>query len=65
MSVMGLKPWRNTAAWWITTFIELTIIMCCIALILIAGKILPKSDRSRAQDEHNIIKEDDFFLSEI
>ncbi|XP_043481651.1 ATP-binding cassette sub-family A member 13 isoform X2 [Leptopilina heterotoma] len=44
MSVMGLKPWRNTAAWWITSFIELSIIMCCIALILLAGKILPKSD---------------------
>ncbi|XP_033223873.1 phospholipid-transporting ATPase ABCA1 isoform X3 [Belonocnema kinseyi] len=44
MSVMGLKPWRNTFAWWITSFIELSIVMSCIALILIAGKILPKSD---------------------
>nr|XP_031839600.1 uncharacterized protein LOC116430078 isoform X2 [Nomia melanderi] len=44
MSVMGLKPWRNTVAWFITTFIELLIVMFSIALILLAGKILPKSD---------------------
>ena len=44
MSVMGLKPWRNTLAWSITCFIELTIIMVSIAVILLAGKILPKSD---------------------
>ncbi|XP_076237165.1 lipid droplet defective [Calliopsis andreniformis] len=44
MSVMGLKPWRNTMAWFITTFIELLIVMFSIAMILLAGKILPKSD---------------------
>ncbi|CAK9819447.1 ATP-binding cassette sub-family A member 13 [Anthophora plagiata] len=46
MSVMGLKPWRNTMAWFITTFVELLIVMFSIALILLAGKILPKSDPS-------------------
>ncbi|CAL7936973.1 unnamed protein product [Xylocopa violacea] len=46
MSVMGLKPWRNTMAWFITTFIELLIVMFSIATILLAGKILPKSDPS-------------------
>ncbi|KZC04437.1 ATP-binding cassette sub-family A member 13 [Dufourea novaeangliae] len=44
MSVMGLKPWRNTVAWFITTFTELMIVMISIALVLLAGKILPKSD---------------------
>ncbi|XP_078047717.1 lipid droplet defective isoform X2 [Augochlora pura] len=44
MSVMGLKPWRNTMAWFVTTFAELMIVMVSIALILLAGKILPKSD---------------------
>ncbi|XP_017788277.1 PREDICTED: uncharacterized protein LOC108570860 [Habropoda laboriosa] len=44
MSVMGLKPWRNTMAWFITTFVELLIVMISIALVLLAGKILPKSD---------------------
>ena len=46
MSVMGLKPWRNTMAWFITTFLELLIVMFSIALVLLAGKILPKSDPS-------------------
>ncbi|XP_076176197.1 lipid droplet defective isoform X2 [Ptiloglossa arizonensis] len=46
MSVMGLKPWRNTVAWFITTFTELLIVMFSIALVLLAGKILPKSDPS-------------------
>ncbi|XP_076548743.1 lipid droplet defective isoform X1 [Osmia lignaria lignaria] len=44
MSVMGLKPWRNTMAWFIATFIELLIIMFSISLVLLAGKILPRSD---------------------
>ncbi|KAK2584735.1 hypothetical protein KPH14_007066 [Odynerus spinipes] len=44
MSVMGLKPWRNTFAWFITSFVELLIIMFCISLILLVGKILPRSD---------------------
>lgn len=44
MSVMGLKPWRNTLAWFITSFVELSIMMISIALILLAGKILPRSD---------------------
>lgn len=46
MSVMGLKPWRNTVAWSITTFVELLIVMFSITTILLAGKILPKSDPS-------------------
>ncbi|XP_043253492.1 retinal-specific phospholipid-transporting ATPase ABCA4 isoform X1 [Colletes gigas] len=46
MSVMGLKPWRNTMAWFITTFVELVVIMLSIALVLLGGKILPKSDPS-------------------
>ncbi|XP_026675626.1 uncharacterized protein LOC108632621 isoform X2 [Ceratina calcarata] len=46
MSVMGLKPWRNTMAWFITTFVEVLIVMFSIATILLAGKILPKSDPS-------------------
>ncbi|XP_076760468.1 lipid droplet defective [Xylocopa sonorina] len=46
MSVMGLKPWRNTMAWFITTFIELLIVMFSIATILLGGKILPRSDPS-------------------
>ncbi|KAL6258986.1 hypothetical protein P5V15_008908 [Pogonomyrmex californicus] len=44
MSVMGLKPWRNTLAWFITSYAELSIVMICISLILLAGKILPRSD---------------------
>ncbi|XP_011308769.1 uncharacterized protein ldd isoform X2 [Fopius arisanus] len=44
MSVMGLKPWRNTLAWFITTTIELTIVVTSICIILVAGKILPLSD---------------------
>ncbi|XP_076641439.1 lipid droplet defective [Halictus rubicundus] len=44
MSVMGLKPWRNTVAWFITTYAEVMIVMISIAMILLAGKILPKSD---------------------
>lgn len=44
MSVMGLKPWRNTLAWFITSYIELTIVAVSIALILLVGKILPHSD---------------------
>ncbi|XP_063992095.1 ATP-binding cassette sub-family A member 13-like isoform X2 [Diachasmimorpha longicaudata] len=44
MSVMGLKPWRNTLAWFITTTIELTIVVTSICIILVAGKILPHSD---------------------
>ncbi|KAI4485555.1 hypothetical protein M0802_012731 [Mischocyttarus mexicanus] len=44
MSVMGLKPWRNTFAWFITSFIELSIVIICISIILLAGKILPKSN---------------------
>ncbi|XP_018348552.1 PREDICTED: uncharacterized protein LOC108752306 [Trachymyrmex septentrionalis] len=44
MSVMGLKPWRNTLAWFITTYAELSIVMICISIILLAGKILPRSD---------------------
>ncbi|KAF7403454.1 hypothetical protein HZH68_006248 [Vespula germanica] len=44
MSVMGLKPWRNTFAWYITSFIELSIVILCISLILLAGKILPRSN---------------------
>ncbi|KAH0550173.1 hypothetical protein KQX54_017854 [Cotesia glomerata] len=44
MSVMGLKPWRNTCAWFITTGVELTIVMASICIILTAGKILPNSD---------------------
>ncbi|XP_029170086.1 LOW QUALITY PROTEIN: uncharacterized protein LOC114939826 [Nylanderia fulva] len=44
MSVMGLKPWRNTLAWFITSIVELSIVMISISLILLAGKILPKSD---------------------
>ncbi|XP_014474957.1 PREDICTED: ATP-binding cassette sub-family A member 13 isoform X2 [Dinoponera quadriceps] len=44
MSVMGLKPWRNTLAWFITSFIELTIVMLSIATILLAGKILPRAN---------------------
>lgn len=46
MSVMGLKPWRNTMAWFIATFIELLIVMFSIATVLFAGGILPKSDPS-------------------
>nr|XP_012136751.1 PREDICTED: uncharacterized protein LOC100878441 isoform X3 [Megachile rotundata] len=46
MSVMGMKPWRNTMAWFITTFAELLIVMFSISLVLLAGKILPKSDPS-------------------
>ncbi|KAK9294638.1 hypothetical protein QLX08_010802 [Tetragonisca angustula] len=46
MSVMGLKPWRNTMAWFITTFLELLIVMFSIATVLFAGGILPKSDPS-------------------
>lgn len=46
MSVMGLKPWRNTMAWFIATFIELLIVMFSISLVLLAGKILPRSDPS-------------------
>ncbi|XP_011684588.1 PREDICTED: uncharacterized protein LOC105447955 isoform X2 [Wasmannia auropunctata] len=46
MSVMGLKPWRNTFAWFITSFAELSIVMIVISLILLAGKILPRSDPS-------------------
>ncbi|XP_053973403.1 uncharacterized protein LOC128873691 isoform X1 [Hylaeus volcanicus] len=46
MSVMGLKPWRNTMAWLITTFAELLIVMFCIGIVLLGGKILPKSDPS-------------------
>ncbi|XP_066598930.1 uncharacterized protein ldd isoform X2 [Prorops nasuta] len=44
MSVMGLKPWRNTCAWFITSYIELLIVMISIGLILLVGQILPKSD---------------------
>ncbi|XP_046491171.1 uncharacterized protein ldd isoform X1 [Neodiprion pinetum] len=44
MSVMGLKPWRNTFAWFITSMIELSIVAICIHIILITGKILPHSD---------------------
>ncbi|XP_067204074.1 uncharacterized protein ldd isoform X2 [Linepithema humile] len=44
MSVMGLKPWRNTLAWFITSFAELSIVMVSIALILLVGKILPRSN---------------------
>lgn len=44
MSVMGLKPWRNTLAWFMTTYTELAIVMVSICIILIAGKILPRSD---------------------
>ncbi|XP_020291877.1 uncharacterized protein LOC109858741 isoform X2 [Pseudomyrmex gracilis] len=44
MSVMGLKPWRNTLAWFITSFVELSIVMISIALILLVGKIFPRSD---------------------
>ncbi|KAG5315958.1 ABCAD protein, partial [Acromyrmex insinuator] len=44
MSVMGLKPWQNTLAWFITTYVELSIVMICISIILLAGKILPRSD---------------------
>lgn len=41
---MGLKPWRNTLAWFITSYVELLIVMISIAIILLAGKILPRSD---------------------
>ncbi|XP_024889665.1 ATP-binding cassette sub-family A member 13 isoform X1 [Temnothorax curvispinosus] len=44
MSVMGLKPWRNTLAWFITSYAELSIVMITISIILLAGKILPRSD---------------------
>ncbi|XP_019697173.1 ATP-binding cassette sub-family A member 13 isoform X1 [Harpegnathos saltator] len=44
MSVMGLKPWRNTLAWFITSFVELSIVMLSIATILLAGRILPRSN---------------------
>ncbi|XP_046740699.1 uncharacterized protein LOC124408067 isoform X2 [Diprion similis] len=44
MSVMGLKPWRNTFAWFITSMIELSIVAICIHIILITGKILQHSD---------------------
>ncbi|XP_011868082.1 PREDICTED: uncharacterized protein LOC105562133 isoform X2 [Vollenhovia emeryi] len=44
MSVMGLKPWRNTLAWFITSYAELSIVMICISIILLVGKILPRSD---------------------
>ncbi|KAL0111880.1 hypothetical protein PUN28_013230 [Cardiocondyla obscurior] len=44
MSVMGLKPWRNTLAWFITSYAELSIVMIIIAIILLAGKILPRSN---------------------
>ncbi|XP_043289977.1 uncharacterized protein ldd isoform X2 [Venturia canescens] len=44
MSVMGLKPWRNTLAWFATTYMELTIVMIFICIILVAGKILPHTD---------------------
>ncbi|XP_023289550.1 uncharacterized protein LOC105698871 [Orussus abietinus] len=44
MSVMGLKPWWNTLSWFITTMIEFSIVMVSIFTILIAGKILPRSD---------------------
>lgn len=44
MSVMGLKPWRNTFAWFITSTLELTIVALSICLILIFGKILPNSN---------------------
>lgn len=46
MSVMGLKPWRNTMAWFITTFAELLVVMFSIAMVLLLGKVLPKSDPS-------------------
>ncbi|XP_032690190.1 uncharacterized protein LOC116853290 isoform X2 [Odontomachus brunneus] len=44
MSVMGLKPWRNTLAWFITSYVELSIVMLSIATILLAGKILPRAN---------------------
>lgn len=44
MSVMGLKPWRNTLAWFITSYAELSIVMISISIILFAGKILIWSD---------------------
>lgn len=44
MSVMGLKPWRNTLAWFITSYVEVSIVMISIALILLAGKILPRAN---------------------
>ncbi|KAG7198455.1 hypothetical protein KM043_005838 [Ampulex compressa] len=44
MSVMGLKPWRNTLAWFITSYVELMIVMISISVILLAGKILPRAD---------------------
>lgn len=44
MSVMGLKPWRNTLAWFITSYIEFAIVMLTILVILVGGSILPKSD---------------------
>ncbi|XP_028048892.2 uncharacterized protein LOC105837746 isoform X2 [Monomorium pharaonis] len=44
MSVMGLKPWRNTLAWFITSYAEVSIVMISISIILLAGKILPRSD---------------------
>lgn len=44
MSVMGLKPWRNTLAWFITSYAELSIVMISVSIILLAGKILPRSD---------------------
>ncbi|XP_024944655.1 uncharacterized protein LOC107271675 isoform X2 [Cephus cinctus] len=46
MNVMGLKPWKSTLAWYLTTFIELVIVMVSICTILTFGKILPRSDPS-------------------
>lgn len=41
---MGLKPWRNTLAWYITTYAELSFVMIIITIILLAGKLLPRAD---------------------
>ncbi|KAK0086066.1 hypothetical protein PV325_003922 [Microctonus aethiopoides] len=46
MSVMGLKPWCNTFAWYLISIAEAIIVVLSIAAILIVGKILPQSDPS-------------------
>lgn len=44
MRTMGLKVWANTLSWFITTAIEMTIVIGIIVLILKICNILPNAN---------------------
>ncbi|CAB3232753.1 unnamed protein product [Arctia plantaginis] len=46
MSVMGVDLRWHTLSWFIASFIEMTVTMVCITIILYAGSILPTTDPS-------------------